>query len=217
MDIDQNINKINPHQEIRDIIVAIVIMIVLFAVFVMYGSIFFSSDSLAVHIGISLIEVVVIFFLNSKYPIRFLHIANIRKVFIYGLGWSLLPLMIFCYQNINQEFKIPSNIVQFQQFNDFEKIIFFMANTIFPAFLEETLFRGYLYRILRNRYDMFWGVLISTLLFAAIHEFQPPMIFFQSLLWTYVYEKTDSIWGSTLTHFMNNFIWFILAYSIFTR
>jgi membrane protease YdiL (CAAX protease family) len=215
MHTEQHINKINQHQQISDIIVAIVIIVVLNFVFMLYGSIFFSSDSFAFDVGTYLIEIVAILFLNSRYPIRFLHVDSLRSVFIYGLGWSLLPLMIFIYQIVNQKFKIPSNIVQFQHFNDFEKVVFFMTNTIFPAFFEETLFRGYFYRILRNRYDIFWGVLISTLLFVASHFFiESKAIIIQSLLYTYVYEKTDSIWGSTLTHFMNNFIWFVFAYGI---
>jgi membrane protease YdiL (CAAX protease family) len=212
--IDQHIDKINQDQwQIRDLVVAIVIMVVLQILFVLFGSIFFSHDSFAVDIGTFLIDIVVILFLNSKYPIKFLHVDSLSRVFIYGLGWSLLPLMIFIYQIVSQNFKTPSNITLFHQFNYFEKVVFFMTNTILPAFFEETLFRGYFYRILRNRYDIFWGVLISTLLFAAAHGFQTPIIF-QSLLYAYVYEKTGSIWGSTLTHFMNNFIWFVFAYGV---
>lgn len=199
--------------QVRDVVVAVVFMVVLHVFFLVIGSRFFAPDSFAIDIGTFLIDLVAILYLNSKYPISFLHVDSLRRVLIYGLGWSLLPLTIFIYQIASQSFTVPADYARFHQFTNFEKGAFFMVNTILPAFFEETLFRGYFYRILRNSYDIFWGVVISTLLFVVAHGFQVPIIF-QGFLYAYVYEKTGSIWGSTLTHFINNFIWFVLAYSI---
>jgi len=198
---------------ISHLISAIGLMVFLIILFLVIGSQFVSSDSVVVDIGTFIIELIGILYLNSKYPMSFFPVEDFKRVLIYGFGWSLLPLSIFIYQIINQIFKTPADYERFQLLGYIGKSWFFLANTILPAFFEETLFRGYFYRILRNRLDIFWGLAISTFLFAAIHGF-PGYIIMQSLLYTYVYEKTGSIWGSSLTHFMNNFVWFYLAYSI---
>lgn len=198
---------------VRYLIVAVVLMVILHGFFLVIGSRVFTPDSFAVDIGTFLIDLVVILYLNSKYPLSFFHVDRLEKVLLYGLGWGLLPLGIFIYQIATQTFTAPADYARFHQFTAFEKGMFFMLNTALPAFFEETLFRGYFYRILRNSYAVFWGVAISTLFFTAAHGFQLPIIF-QGLLYAYVYEKTGSIWGSSLTHFMNNSIWFFLAYSV---
>ena len=99
-----------------------------------------------------------------------------------------------------------------QTTNPAQRAVFALAAIIFAPFVEEIVFRGILYPLLKhNGYPRlaFWG---TSLLFAAIHidlpTFIPLFVFGVILIW--VYERTDTLLAPILTHATFNTINFLL-------
>jgi len=93
-----------------------------------------------------------------------------------------------------------------------QRAVFALAAIVMAPLVEEILFRGILYPLLKhNGYPRlaFWG---TSLLFAAIHidlpTFIPLFVFGVILIW--VYERTDTLLAPILTHAMFNMINFLL-------
>ena len=80
--------------------------------------------------------------------------------------------------------------------------------------MEEIYFRGYFFRILRNRTDFFWAALLSTIVFTIFHGSKVNIlnIAIPGFIYAFVYERTGSILISILTHATNNAIWVFLSY-----
>lgn len=78
---------------------------------------------------------------------------------------------------------------------------------------EETIFRGYLYGILRKLGGRFAALSISSLLFAAIHLHLPSFagLFLLGLSLALLYEKTRSLWVPFAMHALFNGISVCLA------
>ena len=90
---------------------------------------------------------------------------------------------------------------------------------LYAPIVEEIVFRGVFYQTFRSRFVFWPAVLISTLVFGGLHVIQPIM---QGGSWTEIiylfqyafmaffminaYEKTGSIWGAIMIHFLNNFL-----------
>ena len=79
---------------------------------------------------------------------------------------------------------------------------------------EEVFFRGFLYQGLRARWGVLWAVVASSLVFAAVHMIPSVLlpILLMSLLMTWVYERSGSLWTSILLHASINGLAFIAAY-----
>ncbi len=74
--------------------------------------------------------------------------------------------------------------------------------------LEEIFFRGFVYRILAKTWSVWFGSIVSAILFALFHfEFQSfiPLLILGFLL-NYNYQKTSSLWTSICFHSLNNAI-----------
>lgn len=142
--------------------------------------------------------------------------------------WSpYLPLMILsgitvCYAaaTVNQTLTsvfdvfVPTEALAggFSSMEPYEIVLQFIVICVVPGFCEEFLFRG---AILTNclPFGRTKALLISSLLFAVMHQN------FDQLLYTFVagmvmgliYERTGSIWPSTILHICNNFLSVITA------
>jgi len=84
-----------------------------------------------------------------------------------------------------------------------------IAITIIP-FFEELIFRGWLYRFLRNKYSIFIGYIGSTFLFVLAHGSHAGFFLctISSLILVFVYEKTRSLGASIVAHSLWNGIWY---------
>ncbi|MCH8829225.1 MAG: CPBP family intramembrane metalloprotease [Planctomycetes bacterium] len=77
---------------------------------------------------------------------------------------------------------------------------------IVPALGEELVFRGVIGRGLTARYGLFWGILVTSLLFVAIH-IQPAHVFSLiplSIMLHLSHVAARSLWAPILLHFLNN-------------
>jgi uncharacterized protein len=83
-------------------------------------------------------------------------------------------------------------------------------------FAEELFFRGVLYRLLRERWGIWIGALVSAVLFGAAHMnlsvgIAVGIAGFVSAL---MYERSKSLWPSIIIHVVNNSLKFILFYAV---
>lgn len=156
---------------------------------------------------------VTLYFLNKKYPLDFSFKINIKLVSKYVLPALFISLIFNFPHHAWLSNNIPKQYALFIELNIAEKIFYLFNLCFLSPTIEEVLFRGFIYRILKNRYNIFWGVLVSTLFFHFIH-FEPFYFLFiiLSLIFTYVYEKTGTIWGSIMTHSLHNAFWFMFVY-----
>ena len=79
---------------------------------------------------------------------------------------------------------------------------------------EEIAFRGYLYSGLRARLGRGWGMVLSSLLFGALH-FSPGVIapiFAMGLIFALIYDLSDSIWPCIVLHGIMNSMAFVVLY-----
>ena len=111
---------------------------------------------------------------------------------------------------IPQEYKIYSEL------GSTWKIIFLIDFCLLGPITEELFARGLVYRLLKNRYSILWAVVISSVVFQILHGFSIDTllnlrILLVSLIFTYVYEKTGTIWSSIITHSLNNIFWLVFV------
>jgi uncharacterized protein len=88
----------------------------------------------------------------------------------------------------------------------FNQLILFAVIVFFAAIIEEVLFRGLLQNGLKRRVGPIWAIIISGLVFAAIH-FQPlafPVLALMGMAFGYLYHLTGSLRVTILLHMANN-------------
>ncbi len=80
------------------------------------------------------------------------------------------------------------------------------AGVISPIY-EEIFYRGFIYRWLRVRLGMNWGILISSLIFTVAHfptVNAMPVNFINGIVFAWVYEKTGSVIPGMIVHGLMN-------------
>lgn len=161
-------------------------------------------------------------YLTIKYPIDLSHFGfnneNIKKTIAWGVFAGLVVSFInFPLKIIIGENKIPTEI--FINVGVGKCYVFFFLSivVVLIPFVEEMFYRACVYRMLRNRFDMFWGYVGSTTLFTLGHVSSRvgAIIFYiiSSLILTYIYEKTNLIGTSIIAHIVLNLTWYAAVYS----
>jgi membrane protease YdiL (CAAX protease family) len=89
----------------------------------------------------------------------------------------------------------------------------FMGAVIAPIG-DEALFRGLIYRALRERWGVWSGIIGSSFVFAVAHvsPLTICIVFLIGILLSYAYERTDSLWVPILMHGVNNGLMFALLW-----
>lgn len=97
-----------------------------------------------------------------------------------------------------------------------ERVLLFTFAVVTAPIMEEVLFRGILWPILRDRGWRVAGALSVSILFALIHAnlaaFLP--LVFLGLFWTWLFEKTRDLTAPILSHAIFNglnFAWLLLS------
>ena len=94
--------------------------------------------------------------------------------------------------------------------------LIFLAGIVIAPLVEEIFFRGFLFTGLREKYGWIAAALISSALFAAMHLQPLTMlpIFLMGLIFSYLYQRTGSIWPAVIMHFTTNTLGLAAAYII---
>jgi membrane protease YdiL (CAAX protease family) len=85
-----------------------------------------------------------------------------------------------------------------------------IALVLLPAFIEELVFRGFLFPAFARRFGWVGGALIASVLFGIAH-WQPNVIAYTvliGLVLCLLYRQLGSIWPGILLHMLNNYIAF---------
>ena len=90
-----------------------------------------------------------------------------------------------------------------------------VGGLVAPA-AEEVFFRGFLYAGLREHLGAIRAALLSALIFSLVHVAPPVLvpIFFMGLVFSVLYEKTDSVWPCIALHGLVNSLAFAAAYTV---
>lgn len=133
-------------------------------------------------------------------------------VMLYGnFGLSIIISLI------SGESESVNQALLFEQFKAFPWTIVVQA-VIFAPIVEEIIFRGVLYRHFKKAGRFIIPLVISTLLFAALHSLAAVLEQSWSDLWfivvygfmglvlAYTYEKTQNLYSAILLHMINNAI-----------
>jgi len=94
-------------------------------------------------------------------------------------------------------------------------VIFFVAIGPVTAVVEETFFRGIIYQWLRTRMAVWPGIVLSALLFAAVHFYYllpgglvgavwSFEVFLLGIAFAFIFERCGSLWPAILLHMINN-------------
>jgi len=98
--------------------------------------------------------------------------------------------------------------------NGFELTLTFVALVLLAPVVEETLFRGFLFKAFRRTFGFWAGAVGVSLLFALAHG-QANVgidVFVLSMFLCYLREKTDSLWPSIALHATKNLVAFIFLF-----
>lgn len=99
----------------------------------------------------------------------------------------------------------------------------FLSLVVLPPFVEEILFRGFLYGGLRTKLSFSWTVVITSALFALPHLFATSNgflwiaaidTFMLSIVLCYVREKTGALWACIGIHAIKNSLAFLFVFVI---
>lgn len=95
--------------------------------------------------------------------------------------------------------------------------LFFLASVIVAPIIEETVFRGCLFRGIKSRFGSTWAVIISAVAFALVHM-SPSQTAFQLCLGVVlglIVNSTDSILPAIVTHSASNLTAVVLSFVSF--
>jgi membrane protease YdiL (CAAX protease family) len=132
----------------------------------------------------------------------------------FALGLNMLSLQLISLTEVKPELQVPIKILQVSVTLT-QRMAFVFSAVILAPIVEESLFRGILYPLIKQLgfpKTALWG---TSLLFALIHgnlmTFVP--LTFLALVLTAIYERTDRLIASIATHATFNICnFFILIY-----
>ncbi len=98
-------------------------------------------------------------------------------------------------------------------------ILVFISLVLIPPFVEETIFRGFLFTGLKKSLPIIWAGVFTSLLFAIPHLFEGVNgtilavggvdTFILSLVLVYLRQQTGSLWSCVGLHMLKNFVAFV--------
>ena len=122
--------------------------------------------------------------------------------------WPLLVVFIILTQWILPEYPQQDTVRELKDVGGplfYE--MFLYAGLVFPV-LEELIFRGLLYPILKKHIGVFWGCVISSLMFSFIHDnvLSFALLFLFSVYLTILYERNNNLLIPIASHAFFNVI-----------
>lgn len=149
----------------------------------------------------------------------FFTVAGYAVYFVLLIVASALAQDAF-HVNVNQKQELGFDAL----FSPTERLLAFASLVLLPPFVEETIFRGFLFGGLRKKMKFIYATIITSLLFAAPHLLASTHgllwiagvdTFVMSLVLCYLREKTGALWASIGLHALKNSIaYFILIHSV---
>ncbi len=157
---------------------------------------------------IAFIGFAVISNLKKKDKIEIKEYLNIKKIdvtlllkylFLSFIVRIILEQLVMFLNTPPTDIQVPSNI--------FEIILEFIATCIFAPIFEEIMFRFGLYKKLNKKLNIYISILVTSLVFALIHYYNIDGVIILlgiSLIWNYLFYKTNNLVYPILLHFFHN-------------
>ncbi|MDT0645440.1 type II CAAX endopeptidase family protein [Zunongwangia sp. F260] len=144
---------------------------------------------------------------------------NRLKEFIVGILLGLL-IMVFAFVLLNQLQEIL-----FLRINlDLTELIISIILFTIVAVVEETLFRGYILRNLMSSFNKYFALIISSILFSAMHSFNSNVdlfsllnLFLAGILLGLSYLYTKNLWFPIALHLSWNLFQTLLGFNVSGR
>ncbi len=140
-----------------------------------------------------------------------------RAVAIALLSFPLVGFIIWVQQQITgREFENPQmELIAPAEFSLSAYLTTLIVVAVIAPLAEEVLFRGVLYRWLRERIGIGFALVLSSLAFSVVHGVVAliPAIAVLGLILGWVYERTQSIWTPILVHAIYNAIVTTILYA----
>lgn len=104
--------------------------------------------------------------------------------------------------------------LSFTQVADFEMVVAFMTLVLVIPFVEELMFRGFMFKGFRSRLPFWLAAIGVSALFGYVHgQWNVGLdVFVMSMVACYLVEKTKSLWPAIFLHMFKNAIAFYLVY-----
>tara|TARA_B110000438_G_scaffold171360_1_gene163750 strand:+ start:605 stop:1450 length:846 start_codon:yes stop_codon:yes gene_type:complete len=214
-------NKINVPNFSVYILISIVIFIGIIKFFLQSNITSIILDVLLVDIGAIYIifEIIKRYDLNAKdwLGLNLISIKKIKYCGIYFLAWPIIILWSQLIEYFNLEIFKSSNYSEqiFNSLNNNYLLIFFLACIVAP-FCEELIFRGYLFKVIKEKSNIIFAVIINSLIFGAIH-LEPSAIVPAAILGialSVIRIKTNSLLPSITIHTFHNLLALIVMSQI---
>lgn len=155
-----------------------------------------------------------------------LSLKNFFRNVLYGIAAyvAILPVLVAILAAIaivaNMTHYVPQKQAVVELFLKEKNVNVLLYTSIFAAIFgpvfEELFFRGFMYNALKKGIGVFWSMVISASLFAALHAhavgFFPIMVL--GLLLAYLYEKTGTLVSSITVHVAHNLAMVCLVFLI---
>lgn len=142
------------------------------------------------------------------------------------LGWSILAFPLYLIAstfvtNLSGTLFPSINLTQTQDIgyanpNGLVLVLVFLALVCLAPFVEELLFRGFLFTAFRRVFGFWIGAIAVSLLFAIAHgQLNVGIdVFVLSMFLCYLREKTQSLWPSIAMHALKNLVAFTYLFII---
>lgn len=194
----------------------------------------FKNDNFRMIANTSLLDVIsvvlIVNFAVMQYKGRISQVGFVSKdfwknVFYGAVGYvALIPVLIAILAVtafiINITKYVPERQPVVDLFLKEKDTAFLMYSSLFAAvagpIIEELFFRGFVYAALKKYIGIFWSVLITAAMFAALHAhavgFFPIMAL--GILLAYLYEKTGSLVSPITVHMVHNLSMVFLVFLV---
>lgn len=188
----------------RDVIVAALVLAMLAPAYA------FGSGHFIIRLyGFLLIDLAVIAILWIRHPLDMgLPEKRLEFVLYTAAGCVAVLAAVFAAWRTAPD-AIGMDAVRFSVMSGGEKAAYFLGMALFSPALEELLYRGMFYRLLRAERGPIVAALGSTLIFSLMHGLTA-VAFVQGILLAWVYERSGGVWGSFVVHSVNNTAWFLV-------
>jgi membrane protease YdiL (CAAX protease family) len=128
------------------------------------------------------------------------------------LAWfAALPLIGFAEEAVSAWFDLGDRNPQFDSISELlggpgALVVAILAIGVIVPIAEEAFFRGLLFGWLRGRLGLVAGVLLSSLLFSAVHVFDVVLlpVFLLGVLFAAIYALSKSLWPAVIAHGTHN-------------
>ena len=214
-------NKINIPKFSVYILIPIVIFIGIIKFFLQSNITSIILEVLLVDVG----AIFIIFQIIKRYDfnvkdwlgLNLISINKIKYFGIYFLAWPIIILWSQLIEYFNLEIFKSSNYSEqiFNSLNNNYLLIFFFFCIVAP-FCEELIFRGYLFKVIKEKSNIIFAVIINSLIFGAIH-LEPSAIVPAAILGialSVIRIKTNSLLPSITIHTFHNLLALIVMSQI---